>query len=138
MAGLLKPQDHGRIMREGQARLSDDPDDLVATTTDSSRWLLNASKFETMAFDERGLPLRFVTLDQRIFALQKQWILENDPTRDPAKRVRNEQQANLVARIVTQHLGLKFDDSVLSGLPRAFRDLAAKLTDSGGEAPVEW
>ena len=138
MVDLLEPQDHGRIMREGQARLSDDPDDLVATTTDSSRWLLNAPKFEAMAFDERGLPLRIVTLDPRVFALQKQWIAENDPTRDPAKRVRDEQQAKLVARIVTRHLGLKFEDSVLSGLPRAFRDLAAKLADSEDETPAEW
>ncbi len=135
---LVKSQDHGRIMREGQARLSDDPDDLVGTTTDSSRWLLNAPKFEAVAFDERGLPLRIVTLDPRVFALQKQWIVENDPTRDPAKRARDEQQAKLVARIVTRHLGLKFEDSVLSGLPGAFRDLAAKLTGSGSETPAEW
>ena len=138
MVDLLEPQDHGRIMREGQARLSDDPDDLVATTTDSSRRLLNAPKFEAMAFDERGLPLRIVTLDPRVFALQKQWIVENDPTRDPAKRVRDEQQAKLVARIVTRHLGLKFEDSVLSGLPRAFRDLAPKLADSEDIIPAEW
>ena len=138
MVDLLEPQDYGRIMREGQARLSDVPDDLVATTTDSSRWLLNAPKFEAMAFDERGLPLRIVTLDPRVFALQKQWIVENDSTCDPAKRVRDEQQANLVARIVILHLGLKFEDSVLSGLPGALRDLAAKLADSGDETPAEW
>ncbi|MYH56700.1 MAG: hypothetical protein F4145_01495 [Boseongicola sp. SB0675_bin_26] len=138
MVDLLEPQDHGRIMREGRARLSDAPDDLVATTTDSSRWLLNAPKFEALAFDERGLPLRIVTLDPRAFALQKQWIVENDPTRDPAKRVRDEQQAELVARIATGHLGLRFDDVVLSGLPRAFRDLATKLTENGDETPAEW
>ena len=91
-----------------------------------------------MAFDERGLSLRIVTLDPRVFALQKHWMVENDPTRDPAKRVRDEHQANLVAWIVTRHLGLKFEDSVLSGLPRAFRDLAAKLADSEFETPAEW
>ena len=138
VVALIKSQGLGRIMREVQARLSDDLDEPAATTTDSSRWLLNAPKFEAMAFDERGLPLRIVTLDPRVFALQKQRIVENDPTRDPAERVRDEQQANLVARIVTRHLGLKFDDSVLSGLPRAFRDLAAKLTGSGSETPAEW
>ncbi len=138
MVDLIEPQDHGRIMQQGQARLSDDPNDLVATTTDSSRWLLNAPKFEAIAFDDRGLPLRIATLDPRVFALQKQWIVENDPTRDPAKKIRDEKQANLVARIATRHLGLKFEDTVLSGLPGAFRDLAAKLKDSGHETPAEW
>lgn len=127
MVDLIEPQDHGRIMREGQARISDDPDDLVATTTDSRRWLLNALKFEATAFDERGLPVRIVTLDPRVFALQKQWIVENDPTRDPAKRSRDEKQAKLVARAAIRHLGMKFDDAVLSGLPRSFRDLPARF-----------
>ena len=125
-------------MREGQARLSDTPDDLVAMTTDSSRWLLNTPRFEAMTFDERGLPLRIVTLDPRVLALQKQWIVENDPTRDPARLVRYDQQANSGARIVTRHLGLKFDDAARSDLPRAFRELAAKLADSGNESPAEW
>lgn len=138
MVDLIEPQDHGRIMREGQARLSDDPDDLVATTTDSSRWLLNAPKFEAIAFDARGLPVRIVTIDPRTFALQKQWIVENDPTRDPAKRTRDEKQAKLVARIATHHLGMKFDDTVLSGLPRSFRDLADKLTASDEDTSVDW
>lgn len=138
MVDLIEPQDHDRIMRQGQARLSDDPDDLVATTTDSSRWLLNAPKFEATAFDERGLPVRIVTLDPRVFALQKQWIVENDPTRDPAKRIRDEQQALVVARIATRHLGLLFDDTALSGLPKSFRALADRLEVGGEDTAAEW
>lgn len=137
MVDLLEPQDHDRIMRHGSARLSDDPDDLIATSTDSSRWLLNVPKFETIAIDERGLPVRIVTLDPRAYALQKLWIARNDPTRDPAKRGRDEDQAHLVAQIATRHLGLPFTDTALSALPGSFRDLVGQLTVDGTEA-VEW
>lgn len=64
--------------------------------------------------------------------------VENDLTREPSKRIRYAKRAKLAARIVTRHLGLRFDNTALSGLPRAFRDLAAKLGDSGDESPAEW
>ena len=52
MVDLLEPFDHGRIMLEGEARLSEHPEDLVATTTESNRRLLNPPKFGVTAFDE--------------------------------------------------------------------------------------
>ena len=138
MVDLIEPLDHRRIMRLGQARLSDHPDDLVATTTDSSRWLLNFPKFEATAFDERGLPLRIMTIDPRIFALQKQWIFKNDPTRDPAKRKRDERQAKLAAIIAIRHLGLRFDDPALSAMPGSFRDLAETWHDEEEAESPQW
>ena len=133
---LLEPLGHGRIMREGR-RLSDHPDDLVATTTESSRWLLNTPKFEATAFDEFGLPVRIVTIDPRVFALQKQWIVENDSTRDPLRRTRDAEQARTAAMIVTRHLGLSFDDPALSGLPGSFRDLSDRWTGVPSEDLTE-
>jgi hypothetical protein len=138
MVDLLEPQDHARIMHDGPARLSDRPDDLLATTTDSSRWLLNTPKFIATAIDEKGLPVRIVTLDPRVFALQKSWIVNHDATRDPAKRRRDAWQARVAATISTRYLGLSFDDPALSGLPKSFRDLADDLqTIEGGDA-AEW
>ncbi|NHM21119.1 hypothetical protein G0Q02_20835 [Epibacterium mobile] len=138
MVDLLEPQDHDRIMRKGPAQLSDNPEDLIATTTGSSKWLLNVPKFTATAFDERGLPLRITTIDPRVYALQKQWIVENDTTRDPAKRVRDEQQAQVVATIATKRLGLNFDDTALSGLPASFRRLAGRFDLTGDDSPPEW
>ena len=138
LVDLIEPQDHGKIMREGQASLSDHPEDLLATTTESSRWLSNAPKFEATAFDERGLPLRIVTIDPRVFAMQKQWIVENNPTQDPAKRIRDEKQAQIVATIAARHLGLSFDDPALSALPRSFRDLSERWADASPDALSEW
>ncbi|ABA81598.1 hypothetical protein GQF56_21365 [Rhodobacter sphaeroides] len=127
MVDLLEPLDYDRVMRQGPARMSAAPDDLVAVSTESSRWLLNVPKFSATTFDEKGLPVRIVTIDPRAFALQKQWILENDPTRDPAKRRRDGEQARLVAKLAVRHLGLSFNDSALSALPRSFLDLADRL-----------
>ena len=138
MVDLLEPQNHARIMRQGNASLSDHPDDLVATATDSSKWLLNVPKFTATAFDERGLPVRIITIDPRVYALQKQWIVENDLTRDPAKRFRDEQQARLVAQIASKYLGLDFDDSALSGLPKSFRDLSTKLLGVVKDETPKW
>lgn len=138
MVDLIEPQDDERIMRHGPSRLSDEPYDLTATSTDSSRWLLNVPKFTAVAFDEQGLPLRIVTLDPRAFALQKQWIVENDPGRDPAKRQRDRLQAQIVATIATRHLGLSFDDHALSGLPASFRGLASRFEAAPGAEPLTW
>lgn len=138
MVDLIEPQDHDRILRHGQGRLSDYSDDLTATTTESSKWLFNVPKFTATAFDEQGLPLRIVTLDPRVYALQKQWIVKNDPSRDPAKRVRDAQQAKLIASIATKHLGLSFDDPVLSGLPKSFRDLGDILLTTDDEDIAKW
>lgn len=138
MIDLLEPQDHGRLMRQGPGRLSDNPEDLIATSTDSSRWLLNVPKFEAIAIDERGLPVRVVALDPRAFSLQKLWIARNDPTRDPAKRRRDEEQAHLVARIAVRHLGLSFDDGALSALPLSFRTLATELDLGDAEIVSDW
>ena len=133
MVDLLEPLDHGRAVRKGPAQLSEHPGDLVAMTPESSRWLLNTPKFEAIAFDEVGLPVRIVAIDPRVFALQKQWIVENDSTRDPLKRTRDAEQARIAAMIVTRHLGLSFDDPALSALPGSFRDLSDRWTDVPSE-----
>jgi hypothetical protein len=138
MVDLLEPQDHDRIMNKGPGRMSDVPGDLVATTTDSSKWLLNVPKFGATAFDERGFPVPIVTLDPRVYALQKLWIVENDVTRAPDKRLRDREQANLVATIAVNHLGMSFDDPVLSGLPSSFRDLVGHLDIDGKNNEGVW
>ena len=135
---LIQPPDHGRKMRHGRARLPDHPDDLVATATDIGRWLLSSPKFEATAFDERGLPLRIATVDPRVFALRKQWIVENDPTRDPAERIRDEKQARLAAFIAARHLGLRFDDPAISAMPRSFRELTDRWKDEEYAESTQW
>ena len=137
MIDLIEPQDHNRITRKGNASLSDHPDDLIATATDSSRWLPHAPKFEATVFDERGLPLRIATIDPRVYAMRKQWIVENDPTRDSAKRIQDELQARIVATIAVRHLGLRFDDPALSACPKSFRALSERWSNISMDTPSE-
>ncbi|WP_300067669.1 nucleotidyltransferase domain-containing protein [uncultured Ruegeria sp.] len=135
---LIEPQDHARIMREGERGMSDVEGDLVATSTDSSKWLLNVPKFNAVSFDEKGLPVPLVTLDPRVYALQKLWIVENDKSRAPDKRQRDAEQADLVATLAVRHLGLSFDDSALSGLPNSFRELIDKLNFEESSRSSSW
>jgi antitoxin (DNA-binding transcriptional repressor) of toxin-antitoxin stability system len=138
MIDLLEPQYHGRLMRNGPGRLLDNLEDLIVTSTDSSRWLLNVPKFEAIAIDKRGLPVRIVALDPRAFSLQKLWIARNDRTRDPANRRRDEEQAHLVARLAVRHSGLSFDDGALSALPLSFRKLTTALDLGDTEVASDW
>ena len=138
MIDLLEPHYHGRLMRNGPGRLSDNLEDLIVTSTDSSRWLLNVPKFEAIAIEESGLPVRVVALDPRAFSLQKLWIARNDPTRDPAKRRPDEEQAHLVARIAVRHLGLSSGNGALSALPLSFRTLATELDLGDAEIASDW
>ena len=45
---------------------------------------------------------------------------------------------DLVAMIVTRHLGLSFDDPALSGLPASFRDLSDRWNDVPSEDLTDW
>lgn len=78
-------------------------DDLEAVSIAGLAWLQNSPPFESIAIDERGHPVRIVTIDPRIFAIHKLW-LSAQPNRDPLKRRRDEAQARVVAHIVSRFL----------------------------------
>lgn len=56
---------------DGAVRIGDDPDDLVAVEIEGLTWLESAPAFESTVIDERGAPLRLVTVDPRVFAIHK-------------------------------------------------------------------
>ena len=137
MVDLVEPADHERSARDGIGGLSDHPEDLVAAAIDNGQWLLNTPKFTATAFDERGFPLRVVTVDPRIYALQKQWMVEEVRLRDPLKRERDRAQAQLAAAIATGYLGLGFGDPALSGLPGPLLALTSRFSRETAPAPAE-
>lgn len=108
------------------------PDALEAAEIEGLSWLENAPTFEQVALDERGAPLRLVTIDPRVFAIHKHWIA-NRPDRDPLKRRRDAEQARTVAALTRRYLGhLPFEASELLMLPRAVVDDAmAGLATAG-------
>lgn len=112
---------------EDRSALAADANDLTAVEIEGLIWLENAPSFEAMAIDERGAPLRMLTVDPRAFAAHKLWV-SRQPSRDPLKRARDDAQARAVAKLVTtrlEHLAYRADE--LEMLPRAVFDAAAHL-----------
>ena len=135
LVDLVEPE-RGHVMTRKPSRLSDHPDDMEAIAIEGLSWLVNAPKFEAIAFDERGLPLRIATIDPRVFALHKMWLSRRGD-REAAKRQRDRLQAQIAAAIARDHLGLDFDGTDLSALPARLRDLAADL-EAGAPDPPLW
>lgn len=102
--------------------------DLQAAEIDGLAWLLNVPQIEQVLLDERAQPFTMIAPDPRAFALHKLWISER-PDRDVAKARRDRQQAELVARIVTQYLPNRdFNDPAIAAVPAALRLRAAELS----------
>lgn len=103
------------------------PGDLSAVAIEGLEWLENAPPFESVAIDERGMPLRIVAVDPRVFAAHKQW-LSGQPGRDPLKRDRDRAQAEAVGQLVARHLThLTVSQKELAALPRAILEDARPL-----------
>jgi hypothetical protein len=108
-------------------------DDLSAVAIDGLEWLENAPPFEAVAIDERGMPLRIVAVDPRVFAAHKFW-LSGPPGRDPLKRDRDKAQAEAVGQLVARHLThLSIASKELAALPRAIVETARPLFRVNGE-----
>ena len=116
--------------REDRAELAENSNDLTAVEIEGLTWLENAPSFEAIAIDERGGPLRMITVDPRAFAAHKLWV-SRQPARDPLKRVRDEAQARALAKLVATRLEhLVYQANELEMLPRAVFDAAAPLFSS--------
>lgn len=108
------------------------PDALQAAEIEGLSWLESAPAFEQVALDERGAPLRLVTVDPRVFAIHKHWISKR-ADRDPLKRRRDTEQAYTVAALTRRYLAhLPFEASELLMLPRAVVEEAMEGIGTGG------
>lgn len=109
------------------AAVSDDANDLEATEIEGLLWQENAPVFEAVAIDSRGFPVRIVAPDPRAFAVHKHWLATR-PDRRADKRARDGQQAELVARMVADHMPQRpFDPDALRSFPKSVVDAAAPL-----------
>ena len=89
------------------------PSGIDPIATEGAAWLAAAPKVEEMVVGEDGLPARMVCVDPRIFALHKAW-LSKQPGRQPRSRPRDSEQAQAVAVVARDYLGLKFDRRLLN------------------------
>jgi hypothetical protein len=126
LVDLIKPAPKNILASNEKSRFSSDADDLQAIEIEGLSWLVNSPKASATVIDERGYPLRFSCPDPRAFAVHKLW-LSRRADRDTAKRLRDEQQARIVAELVSRHLAnLSFQSGDLQALPLALRQLATE------------
>lgn len=105
----------------------DDRDDLAAAEIEGLVWLENAPTFEHIVIDERGLPLRLVAADPRVWATHKYWLSKR-LDRDPIKRRRDADQASIAAFLVRTYFAhLPFVPEDLKMLPKPVVEAAAHL-----------
>ena len=101
--------------------LSGASDDLVAAEMEGFLWLQNAPKFVRIAISEDGFPVRMHVPDPRFFALNKLWVGELS-SRNPLKRSRDREQAEMVIQLAEGYLNLSFDDPALRVFPQKIRN----------------
>lgn len=80
-----------------------DRDDLKPVTVASLQWQVSSPHYDSVVFDERGMPFRAQTVDPRAFILHK-WYASRQPDRSPMKRSRDEDQARLMATLLRDEL----------------------------------
>jgi hypothetical protein len=112
-----------------------DSEAMEATSIEGLVWLENAPSFEQMALDEKGFPLRIVTVDPRAFAVHKHWV-SSRIDRDPLKKARDRAQAEMVSQLLLEYLP-QFDFTMenLTMIPRAVARKA--LVELGPRAPAQ-
>jgi hypothetical protein len=111
--------------------VSDDPADLLAVGIHGLAWLESAPRFEAVALDERGWPVRILAADPRAFAVHKYWLAREAEGRDPLKRRRDELQARAVALVCRRYFPhLPFRTDALRMPPLALVEAAAPLFEA--------
>lgn len=134
---LICPQARDVLRDKTSRSIADVPEDLAGAEIEGLTWFISAPKYEAVAIDDDGFPVRLVTVDPRVFALHKLWLAARED-RDPLKKKRDSEQAKAVAKLATKYLSLSFDDqSVLTVVPAAVRAGVSELLstpEEGAEA----
>ncbi|MDB5523349.1 MAG: hypothetical protein JWM58_1112 [Rhizobium sp.] len=130
LVDVIMPANRDRLKNVGRTGIGGSGDDLVAVEIEGLEWLVNSPKVEATMIDERGYPLICSCPDPRSFALHKLWLSKRED-RDPLKRIRDRQQAELVSTMLLHRLPhLRFDDPALGAIPKTLRDQAEYLRDT--------
>lgn len=135
LVDLIKPTPKNILSSHERSSFSTDAEDLQAIEIEGLSWLVNSPKASVTVIDERGYPLSFSCPDPRAFALHKLW-LSRRADRDSAKRLRDEQQARVVAELIRKRLAnLPFQSTELQALPLALRQLASEFDAANENEP---
>jgi hypothetical protein len=126
LVDLIKPARNPPWKKDASS-LAPGTDDLVAAEIEGLIWLENAPAFESTVLDDRGVPLRIVTPDPRVWAAHKLWLSRRDG-REPVKKQRDAEQAATIAKLVVDHFPhLPYVAADLKSLPKDVFEAARPL-----------
>ncbi|SNT39496.1 hypothetical protein SAMN05421763_11424 [[Luteovulum] sphaeroides subsp. megalophilum] len=82
------------------------------------QWLVNAPVVDVIVLDERGFPAPMRCADPRYWTVHKLWLSTRE-TREPQKKIRDRQQADVMMKLLGDKLPqLPFDERFRRMLPR--------------------
>lgn len=98
------------------------------------QWLVNAPAIDAIVLDERGFPAPMRCPDPRYWAVHKLWLSTRED-RDPAKKIRDQQQADVMLKVIVERLPhYPLDADFLSLLPSELRKhIPENLKDAASE-----
>jgi len=85
-------------------RFTDDEDDLWPVQAMRAPVLTSAPKFECIVVASNGRMANMTTIAPKTFVEFKRWLAEAGEKRDPIKRRRDQRQANIVQKLLDEHL----------------------------------
>jgi hypothetical protein len=101
------------------------------------QWLVNAPVIEVIVLDTRGYPAPMRCPDPRYWAVHKMWLSKRND-RDPQKKIRDAQQADVMIALLAQRLPqFPMDDAFRRGLPKELAGHLEAELPQNAEQP-EW
>ena len=99
------------------------------------QWLVNAPAIESVVLDERGFPAPMRCPDPRYWAIHKLWVSTRDD-RDPAKKIRDRQQADIMLKLIAERLpNFPLDNAFKALLPNELKTLLPLESERDDGAP---
>lgn len=129
MVDLIAPQGRNPLTKSGRLYLGSSVDDLEAAEIEGLIWLLNVPKCESACIGEDGYPLMLSCPDPRAFAAHKLWLAER-LDREPLKKSRDRQQAELLIQLLDERLvNYPVDAEALSAFPEEVAGLLVQAAN---------
>lgn len=120
----VAPMRHRRL---GGHRTAISSEDMEAVEVPRLEMIVDAPRFSSIAVAEDGLPVWIAAADPRWWAAHKLWLAA-EPTREPLKRQRDQDQGDAVATMLARTWEtVDLSDETLASIPR---DVRQNLRDS--------
>jgi hypothetical protein len=140
MVDFITPEPKNRmtVASRGRRRLGGNPpdaltEDVQAVEVPRLEMIVDAPRFSAIAVAEDGLPVWIAAADPRWWAAHKLWLAA-EPTREPLKRHRDQDQGNAVAAMLARAWEpVDLSDEALAAIPTGIRQNLREAVSRGAE-----